>query len=81
MGDFMIYVQPEKYADTVAYLSNMMGSVEDYFTNILEGCKGLLCVKGDVQRKPIKHQVIRTINHGPQIDWDDFTKKNPLEIR
>jgi hypothetical protein len=76
----MIYVQPEKYADTTAYLSDMLGSVEDYFTDILDGCKGPLCVKGDVKRRPVKHQVIRTVNHGPQIEVDEM-KNGPLEIR
>ena len=79
-GDFMIYVQPEKYADTIAYLSDMLGSVEDYFTNVLDACNGPFCLTGDVKRKPIKHQVIRSINHGPQIAMDDF-KNNLLEMR
>jgi len=80
-GDFMIYVEPEKYADTTAYLSDMLGSVEDYFTNVLDACNGPFCLTGDVKRKPIKHQVIRSINHGPQIEFDDFKNNSPLEIR
>ena len=80
MGDFMIYVQPEKYANTTAYISNMLDSVEDYFNDVLEGCKGPFCMKGDVKRKPIKHQVIRTIDHSPQLYADEL-KNGPLEIR
>ena len=80
-GDFMIYVQPEKYADSIAYLSDMLGSVEDYFTNVLDACNGPFCLTGDVKRKPIKHQVIRSINHGPQIAVDDFKDTFPMEIR
>jgi hypothetical protein len=80
LGDFMIYVQPEKYANTTAYISNMLDSVEDYLNDVLEGCKGPFCTKGDVKRKPIKHQVIRTIDHEPQIYMDEL-KNKPLEIR
>jgi hypothetical protein len=81
MGDFMIYVQPEKYADTMAYVSDMLGSVEDYFTDVLQGCNGPFCLTGDVKRKPIKHQVIRTIDNEPQIELDEYNKNLPLQIR
>jgi hypothetical protein len=81
MGDFMVYVQPEKYSDTPTYLSNMFGSVEDLFTNVLQGCQGAFCTKGDVHRTPVKQKIVRTINRQPQRDFEALTSKGPIEIQ
>lgn len=77
-GDFMIYVEPERYADMYAYFSNATNSVEDLFTNILNGCTDSFCMKGNVVPKPYKHQVIQLNNFQPHFD-DKDSEKNYLE--
>ena len=74
IGDFVIYVQPEKYNSSYAYVASMLGSVEDYFTNVLEGCGGPFCLKGSVKRKPIKHKIIKFINRQEQVDDEEFAE-------
>jgi len=67
-GDFMIYTEPEQYADIPAYLTNVADDVEDYFTNILGACEDGFCLKGSVAPQPYKHQVLQISNYQPEID-------------
>jgi hypothetical protein len=78
-GDFMIFVEPEKYADTMTYLSSNFNSVEDFFTNVMNGCQDGLCKNGIVQREPYKEIVTSVQNFQPEFDIQDRTKK--LNIR
>jgi hypothetical protein len=73
-GDFMIYIQPERYANTITYFSDMANSVEDLFADSLNGCSDALCLKGQVPRLPYKKQVMTIVNKQPQFDLDEYAK-------
>jgi hypothetical protein len=79
-GDFMIYIEPERYADTITYLSENANSVEDLFAGVLDGCSDAFCMKGKPVREPYKKQVMTIINKQPQFDLEE--SMNPvLEIK
>jgi hypothetical protein len=78
-GDFMIYVEPEKYADITSYFSNSSNSVEDLFANVLNGCSDSFCLKGEAIPKPYKHQVLQINNFQPDVD-DKELQKTDLTI-
>jgi hypothetical protein len=67
-GEFMVYIEPEKYADTMTYLTDRFNSVEDFFANIMDGCSDGLCKTGKTKREPFKHQVIQINNYQPEFD-------------
>ena len=67
-GEFMVYIEPEKYADTMTYLTDRFNSVEDFFANIMDGCSDGLCKNGSTKREPFKHQVIQINNYQPEFD-------------
>ena len=67
-GDFMIYIEPERYADMTTYFSSMANSVEDLFADALNGCSDSFCLKGKVPRMPYKKQLMTVINKQPQFD-------------
>lgn len=74
-GDFMIYVQPEKYADMYTYFANISNTVEDYFANILNGCTDSGCTKGNAIPEPYKHQVLQINNYQPEADMKELEKE------
>ena len=78
-GDFMIYVEPEKYADVYSYLSNTTNSVEDLLANVLNGCTDALCLKGNVTPEPYKHTLYSIHNYQPDVD-DKSLQKTAIEI-
>lgn len=78
-GDFMIYIEPERYADMSAYFSDTTNSVEDLFANILNGCSDALCLKGEPIREPYKKQVIDINNFQPDFD-DKEMQKTSLSV-
>jgi len=67
-GDFMIYIEPERYADMNAYISNVTNPVEDLLTNVLNGCSDSLCLKGNPIPDPYKHQIYKINNYQPDAD-------------
>lgn len=67
-GEFMVYIEPEKYADTMTYITSRINSVEDFFANIMDGCKDGLCQNGTTKPEPFKHQVIQINNYQPEFD-------------
>lgn len=67
MGDLVVYVEPEKYANTSAYLSGMFGSVEDVFNDVING-----------RRVPKREHIIKTVSHQPQLDFEEYTA-GPIE--
>lgn len=81
-GEFMVYVEPEKYADTMTYLTDRFTSVEDFFANVLNGCTDGMCSKGDVKRKAFKHQVLQINNLQPEMDAQEQSKalSGPLSV-
>lgn len=78
-GDFMIYIEPERYADISAYFADTTNSVEDLFTNILNGCSDALCLKGEPVRQPYKKQVLEISNLQPDFD-DKEMQKTSLSV-
>jgi hypothetical protein len=82
-GEFVIYVEPEKYADTMTFLSDRFNSVEDFFANIMDGCSDGLCKNGTTKREPFKHQVLQINNYQPEFDAQensDALTGGPLTI-
>ena len=84
-GEFMVYVEPEKYADTAAYLEDRFNSVEDFFANILNGCSDGFCKTGSAIREPLKHQVLQINNYQPEKDTEEqigeMVPKGELEVK
>lgn len=68
MGDVVVNIEPEKYANTASYFNGMFGSVEDLFSDIIAG-----------KRIPKKEHVIKTVSHQPQLDLEEATQ-SPIEI-
>ena len=68
MGDVVVNIEPEKYANTASYFNGMFGSVEDLFTDIISG-----------KRIPKKEHVIKTVSHQPQLDLEEI-RESPIEI-
>ena len=62
-GDFMVYIEPEKYADMTAYFSDMASSTEDLLALAADGCSDSFCLKGKTHRTPYKHQVLQISNY------------------
>ena len=75
-GDFMIYVEPERYADVSAYFSETSNSVEDLFANILNGCSDSFCLKGEPLPSPYKHQALQINNYQPDFDDKEMQKSS-----
>lgn len=73
-GDFMIYIEPERYADITAYFSDTTNSVEDLFANILNGCSDSFCLKGEPIQQPYKKQVLEINNFQPEFDDKEMQK-------
>lgn len=83
-GEFMVYIEPEKYADTMTYMTDRFNSVEDFFANIMNGCSDGLCKNGQVRREPFKHQVLQINNYQPEFDAQEQSNEltgAPLSIR
>ena len=36
-GNFMVYIEPEKYASTIEFINQTTSGVDDFLTNILDG--------------------------------------------
>jgi hypothetical protein len=82
-GEFVVYIEPEKYADTMTYLADRFNSVEDFFANIMNGCSDGLCKNGETKREPFKHQVIQINNYQPEFDAQensDTLTGGPLSV-
>jgi hypothetical protein len=82
-GEFMVYIEPEKYADTMTYMTDRFNSVEDFFANIMDGCSDGLCKTGKTRREPFKHQVIQINNYQPEFDAQENSDElmgGPLSV-
>jgi hypothetical protein len=82
-GEFVIYVEPEKYADSMTFLSERFNSVEDFFANIMNGCSDGMCTKGETRREPFKHQVLQINNYQPEFDAQEQSNEltgGPLSV-
>jgi hypothetical protein len=73
-GEFMVYIEPEKYADTMTFLSDRFSSVEDFFANIMNQ---------EARPQPLKHQVLQINNYQPEFDaqeQSDALTGGPLSV-
>ncbi len=82
-GDFMIIVDPEKYASTGEFFKQTYHSVEDLLATLLLGCNDMFCTKSgvnpgqpnewseSVKRKPYNWRQFDIVNKQPQKDLDD----------
>lgn len=73
-GEFMVYIEPEKYADTMTFLSDRFSSVEDFFANIMNQ---------EARPQPLKHQVLQINNYQPEFDvqeQSDALMGGPLSV-
>ena len=73
-GEFMVYIEPEKYADTMTFLSDRFSSVEDFFANIMNQ---------EARPQPLKHQVLQINNYQPEFDakeQSDTLMGGPLSV-
>ena len=67
-GDFMIVVEPEKYASTGEFFKQTYHSVEDLLATLLLGCNDMFCTKSGV-------------NPGQTNDWSESVKRRPYNWR
>jgi hypothetical protein len=58
-GDFMVYVEPEKYSSTAEFIVQSADSVDDLLTNVLNGYD-----KSAVPQ-PYKHKIYTIKNYQP----------------
>jgi hypothetical protein len=67
-GDFVILIEPTKYANTKEFFLESGRQVEDLLANILNGCSNMLCTKGRVKRRPYRRQVFKITNETPGLN-------------
>ena len=58
-GDFMVYVEPEKYSSTAEYIVQSADSVDDLLTNVLNG------YQQSAVPEPYKHKIYTINNYQP----------------
>jgi len=62
-GDFMVYIEPEKYASTLEFINQTTSGVDDLLTNILNGYQHPSAIP-DTYR----HTYYKLTNNQPQLD-------------
>jgi len=62
-GNFMVYIEPEKYASTLEFINQTTSGVDDFLTNILNGYQ-----HESVIPKPYKRKIYKIENKQPQFD-------------
>lgn len=62
-GNFMVYIEPEKYASTLEFINQTTSGVDDFLTNILNGYQ-----HESVIPKPYKRKIYKIENKQPQLD-------------
>lgn len=67
-GDFMILIEPEKYANTGEYFKQTYHSVEDLLATLLMGCTDPFCLQGEVMREPYNWRYYDIVNRQPMFD-------------
>ena len=61
-GDFMVYVEPEKYSSTSQFIMQSADSVDDLLANVLNG------YDKPAVPEPYKHRIYRIKNNQPELD-------------
>lgn len=72
-GQFMVLIEPEKYANSWEFMNQNYFGVEDLLTNIMDGCPGTKCSNGISRHRPYKEQVLDITNYQPE--FDEIMKK------
>jgi len=72
-GQFMVLIEPEKYANSWEFMNQNYFGVEDLLTNIMDGCPGSKCSNGISRHRPYKEQVLDITNYQPE--FDEIMKK------
>jgi len=72
-GQFMVLIEPEKYANSSEFMNQNYFGVEDLLTNIMDGCPGTKCSNGISRHRPYKEQVLDITNYQPE--FDEIMKK------
>lgn len=70
-GDFMVYVEPEKYSSTAEYIVQSTDSVDDLLTNVLNG------YQQSAVPEPYKHKIYTIKNYQPFFNKPEV---NPQEV-
>jgi hypothetical protein len=73
-GDFMVYIEPEKYASTLEFINQTTSGVDDLLTNILNGYQ-----HPSVIPDPVRHTINKITNNQPQLDKEALV--NPLNVK
>ena len=71
-GNFMVYIEPEKYASTLEFINQTTSGVDDFLTNILDGFQ-----QPSVIPKPYKRFTLKMKNYEPYRD-KEAALVNPL---
>jgi len=72
-GQFMVLIEPEKYANSSEFMNQNYFGVEDLLTNIMDGCPGSKCSNGISRHRPYKEQILDITNYQPE--FDEIMKK------
>ena len=67
-GQFMVLIEPEKYANSMEFINQNYFGVEDLLTNIMDGCPGMKCSNGIGRHRPYKEQILDITNYQPEFD-------------
>jgi hypothetical protein len=70
-GDFMVYIEPEKYASTLEFINQTTSGVDDLLTNILNGYQHPSAIPD-----PYRHTISKIQNNQPQLNKEALI--NPL---
>jgi hypothetical protein len=70
-GDFMVYIEPEKYASTLEFINQTTSGVDDLLTNILNGYQ-----HPSVIPDPVRHTISKIQNNQPQLDKEALVNPN-----
>ena len=62
-GNFMVYIEPEKYASTIEFINRSTSGVDDFLTNILNGYQ-----YPSVIPDPVVHRYYKIRDNQPQLD-------------
>ena len=74
-GDFMVYIEPEKYASTLEFINQTTSGVDDLLTNILNGYQHPSAIP-DTYR----HTISKIQNNQPQLTKEAALIK-PLNVK
>lgn len=75
-GDFMILIEPEKYANVSEFFNETFSGVDDLLANVLNGCTDIICSKGISYPSPYRIKTLTIKNEQPEFD-NPIDNSNP----